>query len=93
DDDSFDTDTGYRGNVQFMIVRQRANGGDRMFESSSAGNQALFTRPTISNVTAIGRTGGGDGVLLNTGHAMQLYNSVITGSGTCFDIDDAATVT
>lgn len=93
DDDSFDTDTGYRGNVQFMIVRQRANGGDRMFESSSAGNQALFTRPIISNVTAIGRAGGGDGVLLNTGHAMQLYNSVITGPGTCFDIDDAATVT
>ena len=92
DDDSFDTDTGYRGSVQFMIVRQRANGGDRMFESSGAGDNALFTRPIISNVTAIGRPNGGDGVLLNTGHAMQLYNSVVTGSAACLDIDDDESV-
>jgi hypothetical protein len=93
DDDSFDTDTGYRGAVQFMIVRQVPNRGDRGFEFSSAGNQALFTRPVISNLTLIGRTGGGDGIVLNTGNALQLYNSVVTSTGTCFDIDDAATVT
>jgi len=92
DDDSFDTDTGYRGAVQFMIVRQRANGGDRMFESSGAGDNALFTRPVISNVTAIGRPNGGDALLLNTGHAMQLYNSVVTGSAACLDIDDDESV-
>lgn len=96
DDDSFDTDTGYRGRTQFLIVRQAPNRGDRGFESSSAGNQALFTRPIVSNATIIGRTdgAGGDAVLLNTGHALQLYNSVIAKpAGTCFDIDDAATVT
>jgi hypothetical protein len=92
DDDSFDTDTGYRGSAQFMIIRQRASGGDRMFESSSAGNQALFTRPRISNVTAIGRPNGGDAIILNSGHSMQMYNSVLTGSAACLDIDDAATV-
>ena len=97
DDDSFDTDTGYRGNVQFMIVRQAPTRGDRGFESSAAGSatSGLFTRPIVSNATVIGRTdgAGGDGVLLNTGHALQLYNSVVAKpSGTCFDIDDAATV-
>ncbi|MDP3401249.1 MAG: hypothetical protein Q8R97_09030 [Brevundimonas sp.] len=96
DDDSFDTDTGYRGNTQFMIIRQAPTRGDRGLESSSAGNQALFTRPIVSNMTVIGRTdgAGGDAILLNTGHALQLYNSVVAKpSGTCFDIDDAATVT
>ena len=97
DDDSFDTDTGYRGNVQFLIVRQAPTRGDRGFESSAAGSatSGLFTRPIVSNATVIGRTdgGGGDGILLNTGHALQLYNSVVAKpSGTCFDIDDAATV-
>ena len=92
DDDSFDSDTGYRGSVQFMIIRQRSGGGDRMFESSGAGDNALFTRPNISNVTAIGRANGGDAILLNTGHAMQMYNSVATGSAACLDIDDDETV-
>ncbi len=96
DDDSLDTDTGWRGAVQFAIVRQAPTRGDRGFEFSSAGNQALFTRPVISNATIIGRTdgAGGDGIVLNTGHALQLYNSVVSKpSGTCFDLDDAATVT
>lgn len=96
DDDSLDTDTGWRGAVQFAIVRQAPTRGDRGFEFSSAGNQALFTRPIISNATIIGRTdgAGGDGIVLNTGHALQLYNSVVSKpSGTCFDLDDAATVT
>ena len=97
DDDSFDTDTGYRGNVQFMIVRQAANRGDRGFEFSAAGSSSatLFTRPVISNLTLIGRTdgAGGDAIVLNTGNAMQLYNSVVVKTGgTCLDIDDAATV-
>ena len=92
DDDSFDSDTGYRGSVQFVIVRQRSGGGDRMFESSGAGDNALFTRPFISNVTAIGRSNGGDAILLNSGHAMQMYNAVATGSAACLDIDDDETV-
>jgi hypothetical protein len=99
DDDSFDTDTGYRGNVQFMIIRQAANRGDRGLEFSAAGSSSatLFTRPFMSNLTLIGRTdnGGGDAIVLNTGNALRLYNSVVTkaGTGVCFDLDDAATVT
>lgn len=61
-DDSLDTDEGWQGNVQFLLVRQtvggRTGGPDRMFEwsnravSSLAGT--LHTNPTISNFTLVG---------------------------------------
>lgn len=98
DDDSLDTDTGWRGVGQFIIIAQRATGGDRGFEESSAGdNVNLNSRPMWSNVTLIHRDGGGDGIVLNTGTDATFLNSVVTTSPTgttiaCLDIDDAATV-
>lgn len=97
DDDSLDTDEGYRGGVQFLIIRQRANGGDRAFEMSSAGVQtALASRPQFANFTVIGsgRTGAGDLQVLNTGTGGRFVNGVLTSANTataCIDVDDAST--
>ncbi|WP_334163507.1 hypothetical protein [Phenylobacterium sp.] len=98
DDDSIDTDEGWRGGIQFLIARQRANGGDRVFEQSSAGVQAsLNSRPTIANYTAIGsgRTGAGDIQVLNTGTGGRFVNGVHVSANTataCVDVDTASTV-
>lgn len=98
DDDNLDTDEGWRGGVQYVIVRQRANGGDRGFEESSAGVQtALNSQPKIANFTVIGstRTGAGDLQVLNTGTGGRFINGIFTTANTanaCIDVDDASTV-
>ncbi|WP_310541619.1 hypothetical protein [Phenylobacterium sp.] len=95
DDDDLDTDSGFKGIVQFVIVRKRANGGDRVFETSNANNRQPPSNPTFANVTAIARTGGNDNYVLNTGTDARLYNSVLTAppasTVACIDIDDAVT--
>lgn len=98
DDDSLDTDEGWRGGVQYLIVRQRANGGDRGFEQSSAGVQAsLNSQPKFANFTVIGsgRTGAGDLQVLNTGTGGRFINGVFTTANAataCIDVDDTSTV-
>lgn len=97
DDDSIDTDEGWRGGIQYLIARQRANGGDRIFEMSSVGVQAsLNSQPKIANYTAIGsgRTGAGDIQILNTGTGGRFINGIHTSANTataCLDIDTAST--
>ncbi|MFP5374568.1 MAG: hypothetical protein ACLGHW_06680 [Gammaproteobacteria bacterium] len=90
DDDSFDTDVGFNGSIQFGIVVQRASGGDRMNEMSASDRQP-FTNPKIANVTMVGRPGRGTGIVLNTGNNTQYYNMVVTGSDACLDIDNSNT--
>jgi hypothetical protein len=97
DDDSIDTDEGWRGGIQFLIARQRANGGDRVFEMSSVGVQAsLNSRPTIANYTALGstRSGAGDIQILNTGTGGRFVNGIHTSANTataCLDVDTPST--
>lgn len=97
DDDSLDTDEGWRGGAQYIIVRQRANGGDRGFEQSSAGVQAsLNSQPKFANFTVIGstRTGAGDLQILNTGTGGRFVNGVFTSANAataCIDVDDTST--
>ncbi|MDZ4374614.1 MAG: hypothetical protein U1C74_24770 [Phenylobacterium sp.] len=98
DDDSVDTDEGWRGGIQYLIVRQRANGGDRAFEQSSAGVQAsLNSQPKFANFTVIGstRTGAGDLQVLNTGTGGRFINGIFTTANAataCIDVDDTSTV-
>lgn len=99
DDDTFDTDVGFTGAIQFGIVLQRAGGGDRMNEMSSAGQQSVRpSNPKVANVTYVGRAGGGAGIVMNSGTNSRFYNAVVTrpagGSGAgsaCLDVDDATT--
>ena len=98
DDDSIDTDEGWRGGIQYLIAVQRANGGDRVFEMSSVGVQAsLNSQPKIANYTAIGtpRSGAGDIQILNTGTGGRFINGIhrSTNAATaCLDVDTASTV-
>ncbi|MFA7261695.1 MAG: hypothetical protein WC068_01625 [Caulobacter sp.] len=93
DDDNWDTDQGYRGSAQFMIVVQRSTRGDKILEASMAslatGNPR--SRPQLANLTAIGR-GAHSMLTLNSGTDYALYNSVVTQTaGACLDMDAAAT--
>jgi hypothetical protein len=97
DDDSIDTDEGWRGGIQYLVARQRANGGDRMFEMSSVGVQAsLNSQPKIANYTLIGstRTGAGDIQILNTGTGGRFINGIHASANTataCLDVDTSST--
>ncbi|MBP2159259.1 MULTISPECIES: hypothetical protein [Asticcacaulis] len=98
DDDSLDTDNGYRGTIQFLIVKQRETGGDRLFEMSCAGNSAFCSHPVISNATLIRRSSvASNGLELNTGTDLTLINSVIHNTSstttTGIRVADAATNT
>jgi hypothetical protein len=98
DDDSLDSDSGHSGALQFVLVVQRANGGDRMNEMSNAGGavRTPVTNTKIANFTYVGRAGGGAGIIMNTAANIQYYNGVVTkaaggtGAGaSCLDHDDA----
>lgn len=93
DDDDMDTDSGFNGTIQFAISVKRANGGDRVFETSNANNRQPPSQPKFANVTAIGR--GNDVYVLNSGTDARIYNSVLTAPAgstvACVDIDDAVT--
>lgn len=94
DDDSIDTDVGYNGALQFGIIVQRANGGNRAFETSSAGT-APRSNPKFANWTVVGRGGSGNDLLVaNTSTNNVWLNSVVQLTATtagCVDIDDATT--
>lgn len=92
DDDSVDTDTGYQGNIQFAVIRQRTSSGDNLFEASSTTGPGapLVERSNynISNFTAIGFERG-NGVRLNEGTVGQYMNGVIVEEAECFRWQDA----
>ena len=93
DDDSLDTDFGYKGANQFVLVVQRSTGGDKIVEADTPGNGNSTPRsyPKFANVTAIGRRPN-DALHLRGGTDFGLLNSVVTGSPICLDIDEAVTM-
>lgn len=92
DDDSLDTDLGYRGTIQFVIGVQRdAHNGDSMIEADSNGNEDALPRQytRVSNATFVqrGTAQGGNTILLRGGTDYALLNSVVVGTQACLDID------
>jgi hypothetical protein len=97
EDDNLDTDTGIKGNFQFVVAVQRAGIGDSMIEAdsdnASDGNTprqntrlANFTfvqRNNIANLTAILLRGGTDYSLVN--------GVMVSPTTTCFAISRAQT--
>lgn len=58
DDDAFDWDQGYTGNLQFLFAISDSTNGDRAFEIDGDDGNAdtqPYSRPTVYNVTAFGR--------------------------------------
>ena len=92
DDDSIDTDTGYQGNIQFAVIRQRTLSGDNLFEASSTTGQGVplaeKSNYKISNFTAIGFERG-NAFRLNEGTVGQYMNGVAVDEAECFRWQDA----
>ena len=52
-DDSVDWDEGYRGNMQYVIVKQSGEGSGEAFEMDTQGADEPLSKPTVANVTII----------------------------------------
>jgi trimeric autotransporter adhesin len=97
-DDSLDWGQGWRGGAQFVLVRQAeddAGFGIEADNDADAPDAAPVSRPVLANLTMIGTTGAADddtiGILLRRGTGAEIWNTVVTGFDTCFDMDDDAT--
>ncbi|WP_373490845.1 hypothetical protein [Parasphingorhabdus sp.] len=93
DDDSVDSDSGYKGHNQFVLAVQRANGGDHVMEADSNGDEDAQPRQDhkLANITFVSR-GGNHNILLRGGGDYAFYNAVLTSPAACIDIDSATTV-
>jgi hypothetical protein len=94
DDDSIDTDLGFKGFIQFAYVLQRTGGGDRSIEADTSGNELKVPRsnPRLANFTFVHQRAT-DSILLRGGTDFVLVNGVIANVGgqQCLDVDDAQT--
>ncbi|MEH6716251.1 hypothetical protein [Parasphingorhabdus flavimaris] len=95
DDDSVDSDSGYKGHNQFVLAVQRVGGGDHVMEADSNGDEDAEPRQDhkLANVTFVS-SGGDHVILLRGGGDYAFYNSVFTSrnGGACVDIDSATTI-
>jgi hypothetical protein len=92
-DDSFDFDQGYQGFGQyFLSINDQPDGGDKIIELDNHPEKGSLTsnstKPIIANLTAIGnKTVANFSIFINSGSAIQLYNSIIINSGAGVNID------
>lgn len=91
DDDSLDTDFGYKGANQFVIVVQRSTGGDKIIEGDTPGNANSTPRsfPKFANATFVNNRSR-DALHLRGGMDFALINSIVKGNAACIDVDDGA---
>lgn len=93
DDDSLDWQRGWTGKVQHVLVLTKTI-GDRGIEAdnnSAARDSLPRSKPTVANVTMIGRNTNGNGIKLRDGTAGNMHNMVVAGYTTCVDIDHGPT--
>ena len=102
-DDSVDWDNGFRGNLQYVLVKHADNDGEanRAIEADNDGstpNNTPQSDVTIANMTVIGNgfdtaDKDSEGVYLREGTKAQLHNFVITGAaGECLEFEAGLTV-
>ncbi|MDX2143256.1 MAG: hypothetical protein SFV19_07870 [Rhodospirillaceae bacterium] len=95
-DDSLDWASGWRGNLQFALVVQATDEGDRIVEADNLPTDQTkqpLTAPNVSNFTFIGQSNRSAAILQRVGVGGRLLNGVVRGSPQCLDIDDASTIT
>lgn len=94
-DDSLDWALGWTGKLQFALIRQGENIGDRGIEADNNpdNNDALpRSKPTVANLTAIGSATSSQGALLREGTGGHIWNSVFSGfADQCLRLDHTAT--
>jgi len=95
-DDSIDWTQGYSGNIQYAIVKQSQDSAvetdrgmemDNLEQNNDASPRA---RPSIANVTLLGKSGK-LGMNPRRGTGGNFTNMIVTGFGTCLNIDNAST--
>ncbi|XQW84047.1 hypothetical protein ACOYR1_12970 [Thalassotalea piscium] len=104
-DDSVDWDNGFRGNLQYVLVKHAAEDGEanRAIEADNDGstpNKLPQSNPTIANMTIIGNgfdsaDKDSEGIYLREGTKAQFRNFVVTGyagMGECFEMEAGLTV-
>lgn len=96
-DDSFDYTDGFQGKIQYGLVLQGDDAGDRGLEAdnrSSNNDKLPRSKPTMANFTFIGGPAGDTGMMLRAGTAGRFCNGIVVGWGDAgIDIDDAVTAT
>jgi hypothetical protein len=92
-DDSLDMDNGFRGTVQYAILRQASNAGNHTFETdgksdSDAGDPK--SNPKVANVLALGNHGGGEtrGARHREGIEGKWYNIAYKDDSLATDVAD-----
>nr|WP_275588862.1 hypothetical protein [Croceicoccus hydrothermalis] len=98
EDDSIDTDTGVKANLQYVIAVQREGAGDTIIEADSSNgleNSTPRQNTQISNATFIHRNASSSqAIRIRGGTDYALVNSVVVApSGVpCIRLDDTATI-
>ena len=99
EDDSIDTDTGVKANMQFVIAAQRAGIGDTIIEADSSNglqDQTPRQNTTIANATFIQRRNSDQAIRIRGGTDYGLYNTVVidgsSGGTPCIRIDQTETL-
>jgi len=95
EDDSIDWDMGYTGKIQFAVIEQANDSADSGIEADnlkSPMNASPRANPTLSNMTFIGGSKSGYGLLLRRGTGINITNTIVSGfTKGCIDIDDTET--
>ena len=98
EDDSIDTDTGVKANIQYAIAVQKSGVGDTIIEADSSNGleeQTPRQNTQISNATFIQNKPDDQVVRIRGGADYALVNSVIvdaTGTTSCLRIDQSITI-
>ncbi|MGM0563463.1 MAG: hypothetical protein ACQES2_03945 [Pseudomonadota bacterium] len=96
-DDSIDWDEGYRGNIQYVVVR-RVDGAGEAIEADNAGpsNDAMpISKPSLANFTFVNEAAAGSASYMarlrrGTG-AFMTNGAFVDGGDTCLRLDDLET--
>lgn len=91
-DDCFDYDEGYRGNIQFALIYQDVNEGDRMGEhdgGTTPEDGSPYAKPVFYNATYIGRgiAAGKRALTFRDNAGGEYHNSIIMNQGKGIDIE------
>ena len=99
EDDSIDTDTGVKANLQYVVAVQRANVGDTIIEADSSNTLEESTprqNTLVSNATFIQRKNGDQAVRIRGRADYSLLNTLLideSSNGTaCVRVDTAETL-
>jgi len=91
-DDCFDYDEGFRGNIQFALIYQDINAGDRMGEhdgGTTPEDGSPYAKPVFYNATYIGRgiSAGKRALTFRDNAGGEYHNSIIMNQGKGIDIE------